>query len=192
MTPEFGATAWGRAWLRLAEPTTVTTVDTRLPKARALARRGRVESLMTAPGRIDAVVRTHDAEHPVRFAFPPWDDAARGRIDAFLGEDPAARRALSGGDAPDELAAAVGDVAPDEDAVEAACRCRERRRPCLHQLAVLYALVQRIDEEPTLALALRGWDRSGAAVDDSGAAPVPLAALDPARFYTWRGAPADG
>lgn len=189
MIPEFGVTAWGRAWLRLAEPTTVTTVDARLPKARALARRDQVEYLVTAPGRIDAVVRAQDAKHSIQLAFPLWDDAARDRADAFLDENPAAWQALSGGDAPDELAAAVGDVAPDADDIKATCRCRERRRPCLHQLAVLYALVQRIDEEPALALALRGWVR--AAVADDGPGPVPLAALDPAGFYIWRAALAD-
>jgi hypothetical protein len=40
MTPEFGASAWGRAWLRLAEPDDITSIDTRLPKARSLARYG--------------------------------------------------------------------------------------------------------------------------------------------------------
>nr|AHE14661.1 putative SWIM Zn-finger [uncultured bacterium] len=195
MTPEFGATAWGRAWLRLAEPTAVGTIDTRLPKARALARRGQVDGLATGPGRVSAVVRVRDAEHPVRLGFAPWPAATRDRITAFLRDDASARRALSAGDAPDALAAAVADVAPGPDDLDPGCPCRERRRPCLHQLAVLYALVQRIDEAPALALELRGWQPPAGPAGDGDERPagrIPLTAVDPASFYAWRAAPADG
>ena len=40
MTREFGATAWGRAWLKMIEPVLITgPPDRDLPRARALARR---------------------------------------------------------------------------------------------------------------------------------------------------------
>ncbi|ALL79928.1 hypothetical protein AD006_32370 (plasmid) [Pseudonocardia sp. EC080610-09] len=193
MTPEFGTTAWGRAWLRLAEPITAGSIDTRLPKARALPRRGYVENLVTGPGLVDALVRVRDREYPVRLSFDLWGTWAHERIAAFVREDPTAVQLLTSGDAPDELADAVGEaIAPTPDELDARCPCRERCRPCLHQLGVLYALVQRIDEEPVTALALRGWE--WAAIDgepgaDRGTGPrdrIPLASLDPFGFYRWR------
>lgn len=38
MPVEFGATPWGRAWVRAIEPTVVAAPNPLLPKARSLAR----------------------------------------------------------------------------------------------------------------------------------------------------------
>lgn len=193
MTPEFGATVWGRAWLRLAEPTTVGSIDTRLPKARALARRGHVENLVTGPGTVDASVRVRDRKYSIRLGFGLWSARIQERVTVFVRDDPTAVQLLSRGDASDELAETVGEaIAPGIDELDVHCPCRERCRPCLHQLGVLYALVQQIDEEPATALALRGWDQAatvGAARDDGAHGPddrIPLTSLDPSGFYQWR------
>lgn len=42
MAAEFGATAWGRAWLRTIESTATAAPNAQLPQARSLARGGAV------------------------------------------------------------------------------------------------------------------------------------------------------
>ncbi|MFC6932859.1 hypothetical protein ACFQHO_22640 [Actinomadura yumaensis] len=58
MTAEFGATAWGRAWLRTAEPVAAPP-DRLRPKARSLARNHAVTSLTITAGQVEAEVAGH-------------------------------------------------------------------------------------------------------------------------------------
>lgn len=193
---EFGATTWGRAWLRLAEPVGVTGIDTRLPRARSMARRGEVLRLVVTPGRVTAAVLARGREHPVELRIPVWAEEQRGEVDRYLRDHPVAATALDGGDAPDELAAGLldggVDAAPHPETLGIECPCRESRRPCVHVLATYYAVVQRIDEEPALALAVRGFARSPAEPEQADGGSIPIDALDPNDFFAARTSPARG
>lgn len=65
------------------------------------------------------------------------------------------------------------------------CSCRARTARCVHVLALIYETVRRVDDDPRLALSLRGYDVAGGDQDDDSPAPkwTPLSALDPAIFY---------
>lgn len=177
MSDEFGATAWGHGWLRLAEPTTITRPDPALPRARTLARHDRVRDVDTAPGRVAAVV-DDGGEHRVHLTLPVWGPVDRERAMAALaghaGTD----------DLPDtvhaELRGADVPVTPSPDELTATCSCTARRAPCVHILAAYLELSRRLDERPVLALLLRGATGRPRPAD---AARVPLDTLDPATFY---------
>ncbi|MBB5153624.1 SWIM zinc finger family protein [Saccharopolyspora phatthalungensis] len=187
---EYGATAWGQAWLRLAEPTMVTGIDTRLPKARAIARRDAVHGVETEPGGISAHVTVRGRDYPVRIRFPTWTEEERKPVGEYLKAHPGAAMILSTGDAPDELAAQLAS-APDPDQIEIDCPCRESRRPCMHALATYYALVQHIDEVPALALVLRGFQPHQAERVLADRAAIPLEELDARGFFEERPVSAD-
>ncbi|AXB42615.1 hypothetical protein [Amycolatopsis albispora] len=162
MNGEFGTTAWGRDWVRLAEPTSVTRPDSRLPKARSLARREQVHEVALAPGTVTATV---DGHH-VRLSVPLWDNNILH----------SASEKLHGDDLPD---AAHADLPPMGE-IRADCDCTQRRNPCLHALATFYEVARRLDERPRLALVLRGLTTTAPA---RNATRIPLGLLDPATFY---------
>lgn len=182
MNREFGTTAWGRDWVRLAEPTAISRPDPALPRARSLARNDRVHELATETGRVTATVSDR-AQHQVDIALATWDENERDRARALLAGAP------PGGDLPDAVHTALCEAGqnPGPEAAEltASCTCRSRRRPCPHILACFFELARRIDERPQLALTLRGLRESRAAPATSR---IPLGLLDPARFYGSQGA----
>ncbi|MCO6003897.1 hypothetical protein NE236_02795 [Actinoallomurus purpureus] len=152
-----------------------------LPKARSLARNDAVVIRTAEDGRLDAEVTVRGAVHRVSVGLPCWSGAARteaaGLVTAALA-DPG----LPPGDLPDALAADLtgrgADLAvPDGERVTD-CTCRAREDGCVHVRAVLYALVQRVDERPLLAVELRGI-RAEASDPDW----IPLGDVPVAGFY---------
>ncbi|GIJ70647.1 SWIM zinc finger family protein [Virgisporangium ochraceum] len=179
MTPaEFGATPWGRAWVRTVEPTTGPP-NTLLPRARSLARNHAVTLSVTA-GRVDATVAVTGTTHRAHLHVPLWTEQtveAALRLVAGHGDAVA-------GDLPDAVEAefrrhgiAVA-VRPDE--CTSGCDCRTRRRPCVHVLATVYALAQCVDERPAVLLDLF---TSGAATPARSTDWIALTDLDAAHFY---------
>jgi uncharacterized Zn finger protein len=170
---EFGTTATGRAWLRLAEPLTVSRPDPQLPRARSLARNDRVGDLRTAPGEVGAVV-DDGGPRRVELTFPTWDDEARAAATGVL---------AAAGD--DEVVAALtaagAPPVPDAGSVEGSCDCGRRGR-CRHVIAVLIELARRVDEAPELGPQLRGLGVRRAGADDPSR--VRIADLDPHAFWT--------
>ena len=159
--PEFGATPWGRAWVRAVESTAVTRPNPLLPKARSLARNNAVTDLRTEPGRITATV----SGHTVHIGLPLWTEAPEGVV------------ADHTGDLPDELADTLTVAVPlAEQHTE--CGCRARTPHCAHVLATLYTLAQRVDERPVLAVTLRY--PLAAPIDPNW---LPLQEIDVAGFY---------
>lgn len=188
---EFGATLWGRAWLRTVERTDGTP-RAQLPKARSLARNRKVDLVLPGADAADgspavtAAVRDGSSTHTVTLAPCGWSAAeqdAAGSVLAGLRPDPS-------GDLPDDLVGRFGDAgvpvvpaAPDETAT---CTCRARSRPCAHILATLYTLVSTIDERPVTALELRcpdGVGNGGVADAGSDADWIALEDIDPATFF---------
>jgi uncharacterized Zn finger protein len=187
---EFGATAWGRAWLRTIESTAASAPNALLPEARRLARGGVVNVTGVSAGRVCAEVAARQKSHAVTIEVPRWDDAALARVGEVLG---AAGHGDGGasGDLPDapvaELQGAGIAVAATPAECSSTCACTSRRTPCLHHLATVYALVQLIDEEPALAVRLRSDDSVavGSAGPGSRQRPdwIALSEVDPASFY---------
>jgi uncharacterized Zn finger protein len=172
---EFGTTAWGRDWLRLAEPTSITRPDAALPRARSLARNDRVHDLAVEPGQVAALVEDR-GRHRVSVTVPTWPAAQLDRARSVLAG------AAAGEDLPDSLHAALRDAGLELAARTGttACSCGSRRDRCVHLLAAYFELARRLDERPRLALVLRGLT-DGAAV--RGTARIPLSLIDPATFY---------
>lgn len=176
---EFGATPWGRAWLRTVESTAMTAPNSLLPKARSLARNNAVWALTIETGHIRAEVQAFS----VHIGLSEWDAATRAEVERLHAEAMANSAGLGPGDLPDALADAlerngIAFAVPAEDQV-VRCSCPARRARCVHVLATLYALVQRIDEYPSLALDLRR--PTPAATDDPDW--TELSTLDVATFY---------
>lgn len=183
---EFGATPWGRAWLRTIESATVTVPDPLLPKARSLVRNDAVTSLSLGAGRVDGVVGVRGVSHHVRIELPLWDDRARRYATRLLADARTGDPGLASGDLPDSLEVELGRhgvaiaVPAGERVVE--CSCPARRSPCVHALATLYALVRRIDEHPAVAVEVRGVVSDSSPVTDS--AWIRLTDLNAQGFYS--------
>ena len=176
MNREFGTTAWGRDWVRAAEPTAVTRPDPALPRARSLARSDRVRDVELAAGRVRAVVADR-TERRVQIALPTWAPAHLATVRAVLAG------AAPGEDLADavhaDLVAAGVPLLPDPGST-ASCTCARGGGRCVHVLATCYEVARRLDERPRIALALRGLP---AADDRPATARIPLSHLDPAGFY---------
>lgn len=181
---EFGATPWGRAWVRTIESTTATGPNPLLPKARSLARNHAV-TLVTTTSRLAAEVAASGVVHRVRIDLPRWPDPTQADAKRLISKAMADNRGLALGDLPDTLAADfahhdIGIAVALDDQI-AACDCRTRRRPCVHILATIYTLTQLIDERPALAVELRSADTELAAPSDPDW--IELTDIDAASFY---------
>ena len=175
MAIEFGATAWGRDWVRLAQPTSATRPNPALPRARTLARNDKVRAAHLAPGSITATVDDR-TDRDVALTFPTWTEAQQA-----IATDTLAGRS-AGEDLPDELHRALTEAGvpptPGAGSLSVACSCG--KPSCAHFLAVLFEVARRLDERPASALALRGVTELDTA---QPAARIPITRIDPATFY---------
>ncbi|KOG32283.1 SWIM zinc finger family protein [Streptomyces resistomycificus] len=184
MSAEFGATPWGRVWVRTVESTVAAAPNPALPKARSLAR-NHAATLSVEAGRVEAEVVVSGVTHQVRIDLPNWSDREQAEAERLIGKALGDHLGLAAGDLPDSLEADLRrdniGVAVPLDEMEAVCPCRTRRRPCVHVLATLYTLSQRIDERPMLAVELRspGWEPTAPSDPDW----TPLGDLDAEDFY---------
>jgi uncharacterized Zn finger protein len=185
MAIEFGATPWGRAWLRTIESTTVTTPNPLLPKARSLARNDAVTALTTATGHVEAEVVVRDVTHHVHIQLPRWAGRTQADATELLAAALTGNIGLAPGDLPDALEADLNrhgiDIAVATGEQDADCTCPTRRTDCVHVLATLYTLVQRIDETPALAISLRTPTPEPAEQPDPGW--MSLTDINAADFY---------
>ncbi|MBM7367221.1 hypothetical protein [Gordonia hydrophobica] len=177
LTAEFGYTLWGRDFLRLVEPTSVTRPEPLLPRARSLARNALTD--VQIDGRLirGTVVRGGDAS-VAYVEFSAIDRDTAQTVAAAVGPTPGVA-ALT-----DRVHALVARTPPELAVVD--CSCRARTARCVHVLALLYECVRSVDEDPTLALRLRGFRDAvdGADVPDEGVERwTPLSALDPQTFF---------
>ncbi|WP_069160064.1 SWIM zinc finger family protein [Nocardia altamirensis] len=175
---EFGYTAWGMGWVRLAEPLRQTRPEPLLPRARSIARNNGVQA--TIEGRIAraAIHRGGEASvtHLEVAPLPRASITAIGEIipDTTVLTDEMHR----------EVAAAGVTVAPVLVGIDCSCKARSTR--CLHVLATFYDMARRVDENPRLALAVQGYFE--AAQDDSAVQVeiprwTPINTLDPADYF---------
>ncbi|MFI6866712.1 hypothetical protein [Nocardia sp. NPDC050406] len=176
---EFGYTVWGMDWVRLAEPMSVTKPEPLLPRARSIARNGGVRTEIE-----NTVVKAtihRGAEASVTYLeFAPLTSAEVRTIAELVPAD-----ALS---LADEVHAALraADVTLAPTVVSADCSCRARSQRCLHIFATYYTLARLVDENPWLALDLRGYRTGGSAEDPVEVPPArwtPIDTLDPAAYF---------
>lgn len=187
MGAEFGVTAWGRAWLRTVESTAASAPNPAIPQARSLARNGSVHLTTIEAGRVLAEVTVRGKVFPVAVQVPVWTKKDAGAVRRLLDRAGARDRRVSAGELPDAL---VADLLAEDIAVAppiaehaATCGCTGRRRPCVHHLAVLYGLAQKVDEEPAVAVALREKGGRSAATATPASDWIALTEIDPAGFY---------
>ncbi|RDI44685.1 SWIM zinc finger family protein [Nocardia mexicana] len=176
---EFGYTAWGMDWVRLAEPLRVSRPEPLLPRARSIARNDGVQLEIEGSVVRAAIHRGGQASvtHVELTRLPA------ATITALAALIPADTVELA--DSVHESIRAAGlSVAPQLLSTD--CSCSARKPRCLHLLATCYALARRVDESPWLALDLQGYRDSATAPADTGA-PLPrwtaLDTLDPATFF---------
>lgn len=179
---DFGYTAWGRDWVRLAQPLRQTRPNPALPRARKLARAGGVQ--VTIEGRtVRGVVQRGRGTSVTRIEVAPM---ARETIAGITGKLCGARPILT-----DELHRTITEdghpPAPVLAGVE--CSCKDGTGECIHVLAVYYEMARRIDDDPRIALDVQDFFQASAgnARVATAALPqrwVPLNALDPAGYFT--------
>ncbi|RJO69478.1 hypothetical protein D5S18_30465 [Nocardia panacis] len=175
---EFGYTAWGMDWVRLAEPLRVVRPDPLLPRARSIARNGGVR--VEISGRIvRAAIHRGGRASVTHLEVAPLPrgavtDLATLVADATTLTDEAHRAAVAAGRSP----------APELAGID--CSCSARTQRCLHVLAVLYEMARQVDLDPRLALSVQGYFE--AAHDDPQAPAqtprwVPINSLNPADYF---------
>lgn len=177
MIREFGVTAWGRDWRRLAEAATVTRPNAALPRARALSGNDQIHDLHLTAGAITATVDDREPRH-VKIQLATWNETQHRQATTLLQAHTATD------DLPDSVHAALRDVglhlAPDPLTTASECDCRTRSRPCAHIFAVYYEMARRLDERPRLALDLRHAESPRT---NEPTSRTPLALIDPTNFY---------
>ncbi|MFI1916832.1 hypothetical protein [Nocardia sp. NPDC020380] len=180
---DFGYTAWGKNWVRLAEPLSMSKPEPMLPRARSIARTGGVQ-LEIEGVTVRAAIHRGASASVTYLEFAPLSRAAIDTIGALVPGD-----AIGLGD---ELHAAIVDagVSLAPRLVSADCSCPARNQRCLHMLVTCYALARKVDETPWLALDLQGYrsiDRAASAGEAEAGSPetrwTPLDTLDPASFF---------
>ncbi|MFE7721578.1 hypothetical protein ACFU44_21325 [Nocardia rhizosphaerihabitans] len=174
---EFGYTAWGRDWVRLAEPLRQTRPEPLLPRARSIARNDGVRIEIEA-----RTVRAHlHRGGQASIAHVEVAPLARAAVTAIAQAIPDPTVLT------DEMHRALLDAgtSPAPTVVSIDCSCSARTARCVHVLAVLYTIARRVDENPRLALELQGYFDA----TDDAEAPVQeprwtsINALDPTQFF---------
>ena len=150
---DFGYTAWGKDWVRLAEPLRQTRPDPQLPRARGLARGGKVE--ITLDGRtVRAVVHHGRTAYAVNIELAAMPRETTAGISRRLS---GARPVLT-----DELYRALADdghrPAPHIAAID--CTCPAATPRCVHVLATYYEMARRVDDDPRVALDAQDYFRA--------------------------------
>ncbi|BDT90142.1 MULTISPECIES: SWIM zinc finger family protein [Nocardia] len=176
---EFGYTAWGMDWVRLAEPLRQTRPDPLLPRARSIARNNGV--LATVEGRVvRATIHRGGQASVTHLEVAPL---SRQTITAVAGIVP--DLPVPTDDMHRAITAAGISIAPVLAGAD--CSCAARKARCVHVLAVYYEMARQVDEDPRLGLAIQGYfDAVPRDADESTpqARWTPISALDPQRFFT--------
>ncbi|MGW4768241.1 hypothetical protein ACWEO2_09370 [Nocardia sp. NPDC004278] len=175
---EFGYTAWGMDWVRLAETLRQTRPDPLLPRARSIARNNGVQT--TIDGRvIRATIHRGGQASVTHLEVAPLPRPAITAIAEIIPDATVLTDDM-------HRALVAADTSPAPVLAGTDCSCSARSARCVHVLAVYYDLARRVDEDPRLALDLQGYFR---AAPEDPAAPVesprwtPLNALDPADYF---------
>ncbi|WP_433760593.1 hypothetical protein [Nocardia sp. CA-135398] len=175
---EFGYTAWGMDWVRLAESLRQTRPDPLLPRARSIARNNGVQA--TIEGRIvRAAIHRGGKASVTHLEIAPMARSSRTAIAEIIPDTTVLtdemHRALVG-----------AGISPAPNPAGTDCSCSARTARCVHVLAVYYDMARRVDENPRLTLEIQGYFQ---AAEQGSPGPVesarwtPINALDPADYF---------
>lgn len=178
---DFGCTAWGKDWVRLAESLRQTRPDPQLPRARRIARDGGVQ--VTIDGRIvRAVIHRGRSASVATIEVAPM---SREAIVAISRRLCGVRPLLTEG-----LHRAITDAGhpPAPTLVGVDCSCSADTPRCIHVLAVYYEMARRVDDDPRIALDIQGFFRASSDGADVSTAVTPrrwiaLNCLDPVDYF---------
>ncbi|SBW22348.1 hypothetical protein [Protofrankia symbiont of Coriaria ruscifolia] len=179
---DFGYTAWGRDWVRLAQPLRQTLPNPRLPSARKLARLGGVQ--VTIDGRIvRGVVQRGRTTLVACIEVAPM---SLETVMGITGQLRGARPILT-----DEVHRAITEAGHPPTPVLAGvdCSCSDGTGRCIHVLAVYYEMARRVDDDPRIALDVQDFFSVSPGSTRVPTAALPqrwtaLNALDPADYFT--------
>ncbi|MGQ4360850.1 SWF or SNF family helicase [Streptomyces sp. SAS_272] len=154
----FAQTWWGRAWLTALEDGAMDAEQVRA--GRRLARAGTVGAVTVRPGRVTAVVRSHDrTPHRADVLLDTLSDAQWDRFLGLTVERAGHMAALLDREMPPHLVedadAAGVHLLPGLGDLEAACDCGAWDH-CGHTAAVCYQVARLLDQDPFVLLLLRG------------------------------------
>ena len=169
---------WSRQWLLLLEK---YQIGARLGRGRSYAYGGQVVSLELEPGRVVAAVQGADTTaYACEIRCGVLEPAARAAVVRRLRQKPLLLAELL----VRELPKAVAEIFEEEGLallpggraeVVTHCNCPDRVNPCKHLAAVFFLLIEALDQDPLLLLALRGIGRDALLGNDSGTAAPPEA-----------------
>ncbi len=153
---------WGRRWLELIEG---LQIGARLGRGRGYALSGQVSALTTEPGRIVARVQGSAEEAyncEIGLSLPP--EKRRRELAAALRARPLLVARLLVRELPrevEEIFRAAGEslFPAGREELTMRCSCRDWANPCKHLVAVHLLLIEALDHDPLLLLALRGIGR---------------------------------
>jgi uncharacterized Zn finger protein len=133
-----------------------------------------VTDLRIGPGRVDGQAGGAHGDHRVTIRVAPLEPGAWERVVAALVADPALVAAILDGDLPAGLVAAMGQPAlePSPGELRWECGCGRPREHCAHVQAVWRAVLDALERQPALVLALRGRDAVSLAADASSLAAL--------------------
>lgn len=132
-----------------------------LEQGRRYARLGQVASLSIESGLIEASVQGAAAHrYRVQLHVPGLDAAAWEQAIELMAGEARVAAALALGEAPPELATHLGRwtgwvAGLEQRSIQCHCNCR-REDPCRHAAAAALLVTERLDDEPTLLLAMVG------------------------------------
>lgn len=159
--PEFGSTWWGQAWLRSLEG---IDDDNRLPRGRAYARQGMVESIEFDEHLIEArVAGSRPRPYKVSIGVRRFSERQIDKLIDTIIDRHDLVSALVSGAVPVELDALSQQLKmplfPDSwKDLSMQCSCPDWAVPCKHLAAVLYLVAREIDLDPFLVFRLHGID----------------------------------
>lgn len=154
----------GRAWHAAALRTALEGMlgPRTLASGRRLARAGGVQWLDVVPGAARAEVISEDgAPHPARLEIRALRDEERVLVLAVAATHPDLVLRMTAGDYPEsferDLAADYLSLLPRGGSeVSFDCTCLDWPGPCQHVSALLYVLVEAVEEQPMLLATIRG------------------------------------
>lgn len=134
----------------------------RASRGRTDARAGRVQWLEVEPGAARAAVEDPDGDlHQARLDLPAYREGDRAEFLRVARAHPELPARLAAGTYPSEIEAELAPSALSllpRDASELShdCSCLDWPGPCRHVSALVYVLVEAVDEHPVHLLTLRG------------------------------------
>ena len=161
-TDRFGATWWGRLWIKGLEQLG-DDYENRLPRGKKYAEDGHVSHFGVKPGEIEA--RVHGRKtYNVTLGLPALTSAQWDKALARIAQESRFVASLLAGEMPQgldetfrEAGASLYPRVPKE--LQTHCDCPDWANPCKHVAAVCYVMAEALDRDPWLLFDLRGKSR---------------------------------